>query len=67
MEDEKYIGEPLDFVKKELEGKGFKVTVSLCSLPKIRTDKRLVVALRKHENEVELIVGDFLIEVTNGV
>ena len=65
---EKYLGEPLEKVKKELEEQGFKVLVNENSLMKIQTDYKLVVSIKKQDNKVvELIVGDFLINIENKI
>ena len=61
---DKYIGEPVDFVRQEVEKQGFKVVVLKSSKPKIKTDSELVVAVKHlHDKELMLIVGDFLINV----
>ena len=69
MEDlKKYIGEPLLAAKIDLEKQGFSVVVKKNSLPKIKTDFELVVfAKQLNEKEVELIVGDFLINIENKI
>ena len=41
-----YIGEPLEKVKKELEEKGYKVLLCENSLPKIKTDYKLVTLVK---------------------
>jgi len=63
-----FIGQPLEVIKKELENKGYKVVVKENSLPKIQTDYKLVVLAKKlSETEIELIVGDFLINIENKI
>ena len=63
-----FIGKPLPIVKKHFEDLGYKVTVTKNSLTKIQTDYELVVSMRKlNEKEVELIVGDFLINIENKI
>ena len=67
MDTLKYIGMPLEKAKKELEDLGYNVEVIICSKPKIKTDSILVVAARKEGKNVQLVVGDFLIGVENGL
>ena len=68
MELDCFIGKPLNIVKQELENKGFIVKVSENSLSKIQTDYKLVVSLKLlSEKEIELIVGDFLINIENKI
>ena len=63
-----FIGEPLSIVKEKLENEGFKVKVNKNSLPKIKTDYELVVNINKlNEKDLELIVGDFLINIENKI
>lgn len=55
------IGEPVEKVKRELESKGYSVTIREFSKPKMTTDTQLVVKADKlTDNHIELIVGDFL-------
>lgn len=62
------IGEPLEIAQKKLEEKGYEVVVKINSLPKIQTDYKLVTLARKlNDKEVELIVGDFLINIENKI
>lgn len=63
MDAEKYILTDLDFAKADLEKQGYKVKVTLCSMPKIKVDSKLVMFVRQKGDEVELIVSDFLIGV----
>ena len=59
-----YIGQPVGLVKKKLEDQGYKVNVIKNSLSKIKTDYELVVSVIKKENRtIELIVGEFLINI----
>lgn len=63
-----FICKPLPIVKKDLEELGYKVVVTKNSLTKIKTDYELVVSIRKlKEKELELIVGDFLINIENKI
>lgn len=63
-----FIGKPLEVVKKELDNKGYNVIVKENSLSKIKTDYQLVVLAKKiSETEIELIVGDFLINIENKI
>ena len=58
------IGEPLEKVRKMLEDKGFAVTVREFSKPKMQTDTQLVVKADKlTDSHIELIVGDFYINI----
>jgi len=63
-----FIGKPVDVVKTELESKGYKVVVKENSLPKIQTDYKLIVLAKNIDDKViELIVGDFLINIENKI
>ena len=65
---EKYIGEPLDKVIKELEDKGFNVVVKENSLAKIKTDYKLVTLVKPlGANEVLVLCGDFLINIESKI
>ena len=51
-----------------LENKGFEVIVKYNSLPKIQTDYKLITLARKiGDNKIELIVGDFLINIESKI
>ncbi len=61
---EKYIGLPLELVKKDLEKQGIKVEEKEFSKPKIRKSDMLVVKVEKlGEKHVLLLVADFKIEL----
>ena len=61
---EKFIGLPCSDVKKQLENEGYLVDVVKCSLMKIKSDYELVVNVKlKEDNKIELVVGDFLINI----
>lgn len=63
-----YIGEPLEKVKKELEEKGYKVLLCENSLPKIKTDYKLVTLVKPvGEKDVMVLFGDFLINIENKI
>ena len=65
---ESYIGEPLEKVKKELEEKGYNVILKENSLPKIKTDYKLVTLVKLLEgNNVMVLFGDFLINIENKI
>jgi len=60
----KFTGMPLNNAVQQLEKLGLNVKVFKYSKPKIKTDYELVVKARMlSETEVELIVGDFLINI----
>lgn len=62
----KYIGQSVQFAKKSLEDNGFLVVVKKNSLMKIQSDYELVVKVNLlNSKEVELVVGDFLINIEN--
>ncbi len=64
MEDARdYILMRVEDAKQKLEKKGYLVKITKNSMPKIKTDSELVVAVRFDGSQAELIVGDFLIEV----
>ena len=58
------IGQPLNLVRTGLEEKGYQVVIKEFSKPKMKTDTQLVVKADKlTDNQIELIVGDFLINL----
>lgn len=58
------IGQPLNLVRTGLEEKGYQVVIKEFSKPKMKTDTQLVIKADKlNDNTVELIVGDFLIDL----
>lgn len=59
-----FIGEPLEDVKKTLSAKGMNIIVKEFLKPKMKTDSKLVVAVKQIDvNTIELVVGDFLINL----
>ena len=60
----KFIGKPAELAIKELEQAGVSVIVTKNSKMKIEADYELVVSVnKKDDNLVELIVGEFLINI----
>lgn len=58
------MGLPVKVAKEKLEKAGCSVSIIKNSMPKIRTDAELVVSVKDlGNNQVLLIVGDFLINV----
>ena len=65
---EKYVGKPLSLVCDELEKEGKKVVIKKNSITKIQTDYELVVLVKPiNDSEVEVVVGDFLINIENKI
>ena len=59
-----FIGEPVEDVKKTLSDRGMNIIVEEFLKPKMKTDSKLVVALRQIDaNTIKLVVGDFLINL----
>ena len=59
-----FIGEHLEDVKKTLSAKGVNIIVKEFLKPKMKTDSKLVVAVKQIDaNTIELVVGDFLINL----
>ncbi|MBQ7466771.1 MAG: hypothetical protein IJS74_01725 [Clostridia bacterium] len=59
-----FIGESVEDVKKTLSDRGMNIIVEEFLKPKMKTDSKLVVALRQIDaNTIKLVVGDFLINL----
>ncbi len=59
-----FIGEPLEDVKKTLSDKGLNIIIKEFLKPKMKTDSKLVVVAKYiNANTIELVVGDFLINL----
>ncbi len=59
---EEYIAEPVENVKNILEAAGYTIKIVCFDKPKTQTDTKLVVRAKLlSEKQVELVVGDFLI------
>ena len=60
----KFIGKPAELAIQELEQAGVSVIVTKNSKMKIEADYELVVSVnKKDDNLVELVVGEFLINI----
>ena len=59
-----FIGESVEDVKKTLSDRGMNIIVEEFLKPTMKTDSKLVVALRQIDaNTIKLVVGDFLINL----
>lgn len=61
---DKYIGKPIEKCVQELNNLGYNIEIIKSSKQKIKTDNELVVSVREvSDNEVIIVVGEFLINI----